>query len=61
MRRNNITPTLPGSHTIGALPPEGDSVTDTDTIEPAQAALLRRLEARNDRLQEALQDRKSVV
>ena len=30
-------------------------MTDTDTIEPAQAALLRRLEARNDRLQEALQ------
>ena len=30
-------------------------MTDTDTIEPAQAALLRRLEARNDRLQEELQ------
>jgi light-regulated signal transduction histidine kinase (bacteriophytochrome) len=30
-------------------------VIDTDTIEPAQAALLRTLGARNDRLQEALQ------
>jgi light-regulated signal transduction histidine kinase (bacteriophytochrome) len=32
-----------------------DCVTDTDTIEQPQAALVRRLEARNGRLQEALQ------